>query len=179
VPEPADILTRGGVTLRRWRPPDADAVLDLVMASMEHLSPWMPWVAGYDRAAAVGYLTRCQTDWDADAAYNYAIQAGGVLAGSCSLMRRGGPGRAEIGYWLHPARVRQGTATAAAALLVEQAFALPGVDRVEIVHDKANARSEAVPRRLGFTRIMERTPPQEPVTAGEVGVDVVWRLTRR
>jgi len=60
---------------------------------------------------------------------------------------------------------------------VRQAFALPEVDRVEIVHDLANTRSGAVPQRLGFTEV-ERRSRTQPAAAGESGVEVVWRLTR-
>jgi ribosomal-protein-serine acetyltransferase len=59
---------------------------------------------------------------------------------------------------------------------VEQAFGLPGVDRVEIVHDELNAASGKIPARLGFTEI-ERRPLDPPAAAG-TGIGVVWRLTR-
>jgi ribosomal-protein-serine acetyltransferase len=72
-------------------------------------------------------------------------------------MRRIGPGGLEIGYWLHAASTGRGLATAAVAALVGQAFALPDIERVEIVHDQANIASGAIPRRLGFTEI-QRAP---------------------
>jgi RimJ/RimL family protein N-acetyltransferase len=88
------------------------------------------------------------------------------------------PDALEIGYWLHPAHTGHGYATTAAGLLVEEAFALPWVARVQIWHDAANAASAGVPRRLGFTEIARRTPPREPAFGGEVGIDVIWELTR-
>jgi ribosomal-protein-serine acetyltransferase len=93
-------------------------------------------------------------------------------------MRRIGSGGLEIGYWLHPAYTGRGLATAATAALVGQAFALPGIDRVEIVHDQANTASGGIPRRLGFTEIQRRTRTQGGLAPGEVGIEVVWRLTR-
>ena len=71
-------------------------------------------------------------------------------------MARIGPGGLEIGYWVHHAYTRRGLATAAAAALVEQAFRLPGVDRLEIVHDELNVASGGVPRKLGFTEVGRR-----------------------
>ena len=85
----------------------------------------------------------------------------------------------EIGYWLHPAHTGRGLATAAAAELVEFAFGLDGVRRVQIWHDAANLASGGVPRRLGFTEIDRRTPPREPAFGDEAGVDVVWELLKR
>ena len=111
--------------------------------------------------------------WGTD--YDYAIVAPGpALVGSCSMMSRIGPGGFEIGYWVHPAHLGLGYATAAAAALTSEAFRI-GADRVEIVHDLANVASGAIPRRLGFPEV-DRRAPQEERTAGEAGVDVVWRL---
>jgi len=104
------------------------------------------------------------------------IRTGGAFAGGIGLMARIGPGGLEIGYWVHRAFTRRGLATAASAALVEQAFRLPGVDRVEIVHDELNVASGGVPRKLGFTEVGRR--PIEPRPAAGTGVGVVWRLAR-
>lgn len=166
----------GEVVLRRFRETDAAVLNQVVQESLDHLRPWMAWVAdGYSVAAATEFLVAAQHDWARGAAYNYAIHVQGRLAGAASLMARIGPDGLELGYWLHPAYTGRGAATRAAALLAEEAFRV-GVRRVEIVTDVANFRSAAVPRRLGFVEV-ERRSPQEPLTPGEDGVDVVWRLT--
>src|SRR4029077_13488106 len=124
-------------------------------------------------------------DWDEGTAYNYAIltaipggsaPADSALAGGIGLMTRCGPGGLEIGYWVHRAYTGRGLATAATAALVGQAFGLPGVDWVEIVHDELNVASGQIPRKLGFTEV-ERRPLDPPPPAG-TGIGVVWRLTR-
>jgi ribosomal-protein-serine acetyltransferase len=170
----ADELDSGPVRLRRWRRVDADDLYRAVSESLEHLAPWMAWAAhGYSTADAVAYLARSEELWGTD--YDYAIVAPGqALVGSCSMMSRIGASGFEIGYWVHPAHVRRGYATAAAAALAAEAFRV-GADRVEIVHDLANLASGAVPRRLGFREVDRRTP-QEERSPGEAGVDVVWRL---
>jgi ribosomal-protein-serine acetyltransferase len=138
----------------------------------------MPWAEGYDRAQAARFMALCDYDWDNGVAYHYAILSDGAVAGSCGLMRRVGPGGMEIGYWLHPAYTGRGLATDASAALVEQAFALPGVDHVVIVHDLANTSSSGIPRRLGFDQVERRAPTQPASAPGEAGVELVWRLTR-
>jgi RimJ/RimL family protein N-acetyltransferase len=100
----------------------------------------------------------------------------GTLAGGIALMARIGPGGLEIGYWVHRAWTRRGLATAASAALVDQAFRLPGVDRVEIVHDELNVASAGVPRKLGFTKIGRR--PLDLASPAGTGTGVVWRLLR-
>jgi len=174
---PSEVLSHGQARLRRWRATDVDEVYHVVSDCLDHLRPWMPWAEGYDRASAARFMALSEHDWDAGVAYHYAILSDGAIAGSCGLMRRIGPRGMEIGYWLHPAYTGRGLATDAAAALVEQAFALPGVDYVEILHDLANTASGGIPRRLGFGQL-ERRARSQPEAPGEAGVSVVWRLTR-
>ena len=176
---PDEVIARGDVTLRRYRADDLDPLLQAVADSADHLSPWMPWAVGYDRASAAGFLAQAAQNWADDTAYNYAITTGatgGVLAGGCSLMARIGPGGLEIGYWVHRAYTRRGLATAASAALVRQAFRRPDIDRVEIVHDELNVASGGEPPKLGFTEVGRR--PIDPPPAAGTGVGVVWRLVR-
>ena len=175
-PEPDEVITDGQVTLRRYREEDLDGLLRAVTESLDHLRPWMPWAANYTRQSAAEFLARSARDWADGSEYNYAIITDGTLAGGCGLMTRIGPGGLEIGYWVHRDWTRRGLATAASAALVEQAFRLPGVDRVEIIHDELNAASGGVPRKLGFTEV-GRQPLSEPTSGGN-GVGVIWRLTR-
>jgi ribosomal-protein-serine acetyltransferase len=175
---PAEILTSGQVTLRRWRPADAPVLLELVTESIEHLRRWLPWAVRYDAGDSAGYLRQCEQDWASGAAFNYAITTGGDPLGSCSLMARIGPGGMEIGYWVHQGNTRRGLATDAAAALTATALAMPGIDRVEIVHDEANIASAGVPRKLGFTEVDKRMSGSEERAPAESGIRIVWRLTR-
>src|SRR6478752_2100672 len=174
---PNELIEHAPVTLRRFRAEDVDALFGAVTESLEHLRPWMPWAADYSRASAEEYLAGSIKGWDEGTEYNYAILTGGalagdalagrVLAGSIGLMTRCGPGGLEIGYWVHRAYTGRGLATAATAALVEEAFGLPGVDWVEIVHDELNVASGQIPRKLGFTEV-ERRPLDPPPPAGTV-----------
>ena len=177
---PNELIELAQVTLRRYRAEDADALFQAVTESLDHLRPWMPWAADYSRASAKEYLAASIKGWDEGTEYNYAITTaipgGSVLAGSIGLMTRCGPGGLEIGYWMHRAYTGRGLATAATAALVRQAFGLPGVDWVEIVHDELNVASGQIPRKLGFTKVGSRPLDFRP-PAGS-GTGVVWRLTR-
>ena len=175
-PEPDAVIEYGPVTLRRFRADDLDILFQAVTESLDHLRPWLPWAADYTRPSAAEYLAHSVRSWADGSEYNYAIITDGALAGAVSLIARIGPGGLEIGYWVHRAYTRRGLATAASAALTEQAFRLPDVDRVEIVHDELNTASGGVPRKLGFTQV-ERRPLELRPPAGN-GVGVVWRLTR-
>jgi ribosomal-protein-serine acetyltransferase len=173
---PDDVIEHGPVTLRRSREADLDAVHRAVTESLEHLRPWMPWATNYTRQSAAEFLAKAERDWAGGSEYSYAILTDGALAGCCSLMASIGPGGLEIGYWVHRAYTRRGLATTASAALVAQAFRLPGVDRVEIMHDEFNVASGGVPRKLGFTQAGRR-PLKHPPPAG-TGIGVIWRLVR-
>ncbi|GAA1356073.1 GNAT family N-acetyltransferase [Streptomyces beijiangensis] len=173
---PAEILTFDQVELRRWRASDLGTLDRVVVESLAHLRPWMPWAASYDSDTTAGYLDRAEKDWESGEAYNYAITTAGSVIGSCSLMRRIGPGGLEIGYWLHPGWTGRGLVTMAARALLRQGFELAETDRIEIHHDEANQASGAVPRRLGFTEVERLLVPEGPATSGDSGIDVIWRL---
>jgi ribosomal-protein-serine acetyltransferase len=173
---PPEVIDAGSAILRRWRIADLQASCDAVYASLEHLRPWMPWAVDFSRASQAEFLYGCERDWASGAACNYAVLVDGAIAGSAGLMARIGSGGLEIGYWVHQAYTRRGLATAASAALTEQAFALAGVDRVQIVHDELNVASGGVPRKLGFTEIARRPLDHRPL--GGTGIGVVWEVTR-
>ena len=174
--EPDQTIELGAATLRRYRDDDLDDLVRAVDESEDHLRPWLPWVAGHSRESEAAFLAQSVRDWESGTAYGYAIRAGGAFAGGIGLMARIGPGGLEIGYWVHRDYTRRGLATAASAALVEQAFRLPGVDRVEIVVDELNLASSGIPRKLGFTPAGRRR--LDPPAPEGTGVGVVWQLTR-
>lgn len=175
--EPAEILRADQVELRRWHDTDLDALHQATEESLDHLVPWMPWAADHGRRQTAEFLTRTHDEWEHGQAFGYAIISGAAVIGSCGLHRRIGAGGLDIGYWIHPRWTGQGLATAAAAALVHEGFRLADIDRIEIHHDAANRASGAVALRLGFTEVERIHVPEGPSAPGEVGVDVIWRMT--
>ncbi|MEV6236364.1 GNAT family N-acetyltransferase [Lentzea sp. NPDC051838] len=166
--------------LRRLTEADLDELIRVVQESLPHLRPWMPWAAGdYDASTAAGFLGIAVSTWERGTMFHHAITVDGEIVGVATADRTDENDLVEIEYWLHPAHTGRGLATNAASQLVELAFSLEGVRRVQIWHDEANVASSGVPRRLGFTEIGRRTPPREPAIGNRVGVDVVWELRRQ
>ncbi len=163
--------------LRRWRRLDTAALERAVHESLDHLRPWMPWVAAEpltraQRRALVGRLRR---DWRLGTDYAYGLFADGQLAGSVGLHRRQ-PGCLEIGYWVRSSLLGRGFAPRAAAGLTTAALCLEGVGWVEIHHDRANRASRRIPEKLGFHLVAEE--PDAVEAPGESGVSCVWRIYR-
>jgi ribosomal-protein-serine acetyltransferase len=174
---PDETLRAGPAVLRRIRPGDADQLGAAVLASLDHLRPWMPWADGYVAADAVVYAAKAMTAWEEGTELAYRISSGSDdgLLGAISLTSRIGPGGLEIGYWLRADAVGRGLATAAAAAVTVAALGLPDVGSVEIHHDVDNGPSGAVPRRLGFTRRADISRP--PAAPAESGTLACWSLT--
>jgi RimJ/RimL family protein N-acetyltransferase len=178
-PTPPAQVTVDDVTVRRWRVEDAAALDEMIRSSLEHLRPWMPWVA-YEPlpvAARAELIAAWDRAWDAGDEFTCAIVgADGELLGGCGLHRRIGPGAIEIGYWVRAGRTGRGVATAAVRAIVEMAFAIDGIASVEIHHDAANIASARVAEKAGFARVSER--PDAVAAPAEIGIDVGWRLHR-
>lgn len=82
-----------------------------------------------------------------------AIVQDGRIVGSIGYHRIEWEHRAtSIGYWIAEFAQGQGTVTRAARALVEHAFSVWKLNRVEIQVGVGNDRSRAVALRLGFTQ---------------------------
>ena len=164
--------------LRIWRTADAAILNDAVHDNLDHLRPWMPWIAFEPRTLTDRErLIRGWVDaWrdGGDAVYG-AFDADGKLVASAGLHKRAGPECLEVGYWVHRDHLGKGYATELTRYLTDAAFTVDGIDRVELKIDQANEASARVPARLGFTH--GEIKQIEPVAPGEVGIDHCWFVT--
>ena len=154
--DPPYRLTSERLLIRCWNPSDARLLKDAIDSSVDHLRPWMPWAGAEPTPLAekVALLRRFRGAFDRgdDFIYGMFTPDEAEVVGGTGLHPRVGDDAFEIGYWVRASRAGSGLATEAAAALTHVAFALCGVDRVEIRVDPANERSAAIPRRLGFTQ---------------------------
>jgi RimJ/RimL family protein N-acetyltransferase len=161
------------VIIRPYVVEDAPALSAAIEASLDHLEPWMPWIAFEPRTPEQ------REAWirdEAGEAIGIFDDDDHTVIGGTGLHSRIGDGGLEIGYWVHVDRVRQGIATRAAALMTTQAFERPEIDRVEIHCDEANVASAAIPRALGY--VLVSIDDDEIAAPGEIGRSMIWRMTR-
>ena len=177
---PPELVDGGVLLLRRVQVEDATGIAQAVAVSFDHLRPWMPW-ATPDAASPRSQMTRvAEADelWETGTDFIYSLlpvsgsTGGEVVAGQVGLHRRVGDGAIEIGYWVAATHVRRGLGTAAARAMTPVALGLPGVNRVEIHCDEANAASAAIPRKLGYR--LDRICRHEPEAPGERGRRMIW-----
>ena len=175
---PPERIEAGDFYLRRQRVDDAAAIASAVAESLAELQAWMPWAdsSAVDPEAQHRRLQDVLGHWEQGTEYIYLVFRPGDdrVLGSAGLHRRVGPGGLEIGYWLRTSETGRGTVTEAVRALANAALSLPGVDRVEVHCDQANARSAAVAQRLGFR--LARTEEVEAKAPAETGRQMVWVL---
>jgi RimJ/RimL family protein N-acetyltransferase len=174
---PPEEIDAGPVRLRRWRTEDAAVLARLVTDNLEHLRPWVPWArAAPTEAEEREFLQRAEAAWERRVVFAFAaeVPGAGPVGGMLLQARREAPGTMEIGYWMAAACAGRGYATASSRALTEAAFALPGVERVEIRCDEANGASAAVPRKLGF-RLLEIIA-REPTAPAHTGRGMIWAV---
>jgi len=162
--------------LRRYQREDAPALAVAVSESLEHLRPWMPWIALEPTSLKdrEKLLAQWDRDWEDGTQYSFGMFRGGRVVGGAGLMRRIGGGGLEIGYWVHREFVGRGYATSAARALTTLGLSLRGVTHIEIHHDRANVASRRIPEKLGFEMVGERAV--EAAAPGETEVNCIWRM---
>jgi RimJ/RimL family protein N-acetyltransferase len=178
VDRPEETIEADDLTMRRLAPADVETLVAAINESLDHLRPWMAWAqTPASIESMTDFVARADENWARGNEFQYLIRnAAGALVGGCGLHARQGPGVLEIGYWVHVDHLRAGIATKTAAGLTRTAFAMRPVKRVEISCDATNARSAAVPRKLGYRLVspaagVDRHPKETPPP-------IVWAIDR-
>ena len=166
------------LVLRRWQHDEAAVLHAAVAASIDHLRPWMPWVAFEPLTIAerVTLIEGWTREWEEGGDALYGVFLDGAAIGNCGLHRRGAENELEIGYWIAATHTRRGYATELTSSLTDAALDIDGIDRVQVVTDEANTASAGVPDKLDFER--ERVELREPKAPGETGRMVIWVTSR-
>jgi len=176
-PKPPERILTERCIVRRWTVDDAPALHEAIVASTEHLRPWMPWIAFEPQTVQQrrDLIAGWSRDWDDSAEFVYGILDldDATVVGGTGLHRRGGPNELEIGYWIHVDRAGRGLATEASRALTDAALAIADIGCVVLRHDKANVRSGAIPRKLGYRYEGDQPSPIE--APAETGVQSWWR----
>ena len=141
------------LSLRLLLPEHAPALFVVVDANRDHIRPWLPWVdATKTSDDTLAFIRKSLGALAAGEGITAGIFVGqhpiGVLDFHAVSRTNA---RAEIGYWLACDHQGRGYMTRAVASLVEYGFGPCGLHRIVIKADIYNARSRAIPDRLGFT----------------------------
>src|ERR1700761_3932470 len=138
--------------LRPYTEADAAELTSVVAANREHLARWLPWAATYGHQDSLDYIARTRAQTEAGDGFEGAIVIGGEIVGGAGFHGVDRLNRSTtIGYWLVAEAQGQGLMTATVRALLDHLFGVRDMHRVVIEAVVDNARSRAIPERLGFT----------------------------
>ncbi|MGE0790918.1 MAG: GNAT family N-acetyltransferase [Sandaracinaceae bacterium] len=165
---------------------DTEILVDAIRSSLPELKPWMPW-AHYPVTVESQLAVNRSFEAKYFAAQDMVMGLfdGGALLAMIGLHPRVplNPRALEVGYWTPSAVAGRGFATLGARVATLYAFDRLGCDRVQVMHDEANAASRRVIEKCGFAlegrlRAFAAAPSDEAVAGGfrHSGVHLMWAL---
>ncbi|GIF18003.1 RimJ/RimL family protein N-acetyltransferase [Actinoplanes tereljensis] len=142
----------GGAMLRPLEPWQAEEFLAHMDRARDTVDPWIPWASiSTDLESARATLQRYADKQAADKGRIYGIWLDGTLVGGTMFVTFDvDSGIAEVGCWLEPAGTGRGLITAAVRLLIDWAFRVRGLHRIEWHCRPDNKASSNVARRAGL-----------------------------
>jgi ribosomal-protein-serine acetyltransferase len=148
---PAPLPIAPDAVLRPFAETDAGELTATIAANREHLARWLPWAESHGFEDSVDYLARKRAQVEADDGFEGAIVLDGRIVGAAGFHAVDWINRStSIGYWLAAEAVGRGLMSGAVRALLGHAFDTLELHRVVIEVVVDNARSRAIPERLGF-----------------------------
>jgi ribosomal-protein-serine acetyltransferase len=141
-----------GARLRLPEETDAHALHAVVEANREHLARWLPWAATQTVDGTRDWIRAARRRLTDNHGLELIIEDGDAIVGAAGTADVSWRDHSvALGYWLAEDAQGRGTMTAAVRAIVDHAFGRWALHRVEIRAAPENARSRAIPERLGFT----------------------------
>jgi ribosomal-protein-serine acetyltransferase len=148
---PCRIRISGDAELRLLRDADAKELHGLIEANRAYLAAWLPWAAEQSFADTQAFIRETRAELERNEGVQVAILLEGRIAGVIGYTAVDWQERStRIGYWLAAEHQGRGTMSAAVAALTDHALAAWDMRSVTIYVATGNARSRAIPERLGY-----------------------------
>ena len=144
---------RGDVELRLLEERHAPAIFSLVDQDRAYLREWLPWVdSTLAEDDTLSFIQSMRAQFAANESITAGIWQGDRFIGVVGTHKINWLYRkAEIGYWLGAAFQGSGIMTDVCRAMISHLFQDLDLHRVEILCATGNAKSMAIPKRLGFT----------------------------
>jgi ribosomal-protein-serine acetyltransferase len=141
------------IELRPVSVSDCDELYAAIERNRTRLRRWLPWVGlGFGRDDLLKFLGERERDNAGRVSFTAHVRHHGQLCGAVGLHTFDRRHRnSSVGYWLDQPFEGRGIMTRACRAVVTEGFRHYNLHRIEIRCGIGNARSEAIPRRLGFT----------------------------
>lgn len=176
---PITIGCSSEVELRELKKEDADTLFVLTATNSLYLREWLPWV---DRVTHVSdsedfikeILAHLVTDFsNISLGIFYKDKLVGVIGWHKVDLKKAST---SLGYWLDEYHQGKGIVTAAVNGLVNWLFSVLDLARVEIHCAVNNSKSQAIPKRLGFS--FEKVVSRAEKLYGHYVDHQIWYTTK-
>jgi ribosomal-protein-serine acetyltransferase len=145
------IHVRPGVELRSISEADAPELDRLIQANRSHLEPFMPWAQASDIDATRAFVRTAVRQELGDDGFHGALVCEGAIIGTAGFHRVDRINTTtSIGYWIDARHQGRGIMTATVAALIDHAFDVWDLHRIELRVAPENVRSRAIAARLRF-----------------------------
>jgi RimJ/RimL family protein N-acetyltransferase len=142
------------VVVRPYRESDAQALYEAVAESRDHLRPWMPFADEHQTVdESRHWIIQQMAHWILRDDLMLSIweqESDRYLGGTGLYPHNWEIGYFEIGYWIRAFAEGHGYIAESVRLVTDYAFDNLKANRIEIRCDELNARSAAIPNRLGY-----------------------------
>ena len=149
-----NITVSENIVLELTAPKHAGELFQAVDNNREHLSRYLPWVGNMQSVKDFdNYINNCEVQYREKTDISFVIISNGKLAGRIGLHHINQQNKAgAIGYWLSKKFEGQGIILQSCKAIIQFGFDQLGLHRIEIKAAVDNMKSQAVPRKLGFTQ---------------------------
>lgn len=139
--------------LRLLEESQAEELYALTERNRARLRQWLPWLDNMGSAGdSRSFIRATRRQFDDGYGYQAGLYLGERLAGVLGFPRYDSGNRlAHLGYWIDAELEGRGLVTRGCRAAVRHAFTELRLNRIEIRCATDNARSRAIPPRLGFT----------------------------
>jgi ribosomal-protein-serine acetyltransferase len=147
-------LTRETLELRPLEIADAHVLFSIIDKNREYLKTWLTWL---DRTKSVDdvvhFIQTSHTNAQNGRGVDFGIFENSKLVGVIGLKDLDvHQKKVTIGYWIDKDTQGKGIMTKSVSLLIEFIFTQLSLHRIQITCSVGNAKSCAIPERLGFTK---------------------------
>jgi ribosomal-protein-serine acetyltransferase len=131
---------------------DAEEIYIAVRENLEELKLWMPWVTDeYSIETARDFVKTNLIEFSQNSTFAAAVALDEKIVGTIGLHHLDANNKSvQIGYWLDKQAQGKGLATKCSRVLINYAFDDLKLNRIQINCNVENAKSRAIPERLGF-----------------------------
>lgn len=148
-----EIIVNEKLSLKIRSVEEAEVFFALSDKNREHLRPWLPWVdMTHSSEDTKKYLEVMLEKFEKKTGADFGIWYEGSWVGSMGFNKIDTVNEwAEIGYWLDKDHEGKGVMTTSVRALINYGFKDLNLHRIQIRCSSLNSKSEAIPKRLGFT----------------------------